>query len=183
MADAVGFEPTEGIAAPSGVQSRRDRPLRQASVKICGAVARSRIEMPEGREVLKLVRLPVPPRPRCRETLMTQPPSASLPEQCIHCAHHTVRGGYVVLPARDACDAAERLATGPLAEVLSHLLRVAARVEPCPLRSDVGELADAYRAIDSEPPQAGLRWSSETGSNCRPSPCHSAALPTELSEE
>ena len=84
---------------------------------------------------------------------MSQHPSASLPEQCIQCAHSAVRGGYVVLPARDVCAAAEQLASGSLAEVLSHLLRVAARIERCPMHSDVGELADdAYRAADAAPP-------------------------------
>lgn len=83
---------------------------------------------------------------------MNQQLPASLPEQCIRCTHNVVRGGYIALPARDACDAAERLTSGPLAEVLSHLLRVAARVEPCPMRSDAGELADSYRAAEAEPP-------------------------------
>lgn len=83
---------------------------------------------------------------------MNQPPCASPPEQCIRCAHNVVRGGYIALQQRDACDAAERLASGPLGELLSHLLRVAARLEPCPLRSDASVLADAYRALDADPP-------------------------------
>ena len=150
VADAVGFGPTEDIAALSGTQGRRVRPLRQASMenRWCGRPNSNRDA--RGREDLKLVRLPVPPRPRCLSSM--NQPATSPPEQCIRCANRTVRGGYVALPARDVCAAAEQLASGPLVEVLMHLLRVAARVEPCPWRQEASGLADAYLAQDLPPP-------------------------------
>ncbi len=76
----------------------------------------------------------------------------AVPEQCLNCARLETRQGYVVLPAQDFCGAADGSGGGPAAEVLSHLLLVAARLETCRLKTPLEEYPDAYRSHDAAPP-------------------------------
>jgi hypothetical protein len=79
-------------------------------------------------------------------------PSASLPDQCVTCSNRIETGGYVALPARDSCSIPDGLMSGPIVEMLAHLMRAAARVEPCPWREEIGLHEDSYRAEDLPPP-------------------------------
>lgn len=176
MADAVGVEPTEGITAPSGVQSRRVRPLRQASMenRWCGRPKSNRDA--RGREGLKLVRLPVPPRPRCLK--LDEPafrqPARAMHSMCEPDGSRWVRRAAGARAVRGRGAAGQRPGgRGPHA---SHASRSAGRAMPMEARDE-----RAGRCVSGAGPPASTgtceRWSSRTDLNCRPSPCHSAALP------
>ncbi len=176
VADAVGFGPTEDIAAPSGVQSRRVRPLRQASMenRWCGRPNSNRDA--RRREVLKLVRLPVPPRPRC---LKLDEPAICQPARAMHsmCEPNGSRWVCRATGARRVCSrgaAGQRtFSRSPHASLASCS---ACRALPVEAR---GERAGGCVSGTGPAAPAGVcaRWSSRTDLNCRPSPCHSAALP------